>query len=908
MRIGAVYLPLDLSMPWTRLAAIARNSQADLLLLDENTSEHADELRVPGIHRLRVEMAAAVELKEIAPPIAATAEAPAAIFYTSGSSGVPKGAVQTHEGIRNHMELTEETYSVGTEVVLQQSACSFDLSCAQIFTALCFGGSIYILPRDLRSDSRSVAELIVWHGITYTYATPSEYSGWLRHGEIDFLRGSSWRRALCGGEPVTDDLLTQFRHVHKTDLRFFNCYGPTETTIVAATVELHYHDQEHPSLSNGISAGFTLPNYTMYIVDENLNLVAPGVQGEIYIGGAGVSPGYLHNPELTAESFVRDPFAPSQYRNRGCTTMHRVGDVGRWKEDGSILVEGRVSGDTQVKLRGLRVDLRDIESNLLTAAGGVLSQAAVSVRRSSPDSPEFLVAHVVLDPAKAPEGTHEKISASLPGLLPLPRHMCPAVVIPIEQLPRTSTSKLDRRALAALPLPDATGPEDGDKHVELTETEARLRDIWLDLMPKQVTAMHDITPSTDYFHVGGTSLLLSHLQAQIRARFGVRPPVITLLQFSTLGGMASLVENRPRPPSGETVVDWEAETALPPEILQSLDKTQDAAPPPVGSRVVVLTGSTGYLGRALLDALIADDAVSAVHCIGVRNASTRHEMRRLPKTRLYDGDLRQPRLGLSPGDASAIFARATHVVHNGAEVSHLQSYASLRPANVQATRELAALCLARRVPLHYVSSTQVGLYHAAGTTGRASFPAVSVAAHPPPADGTAAGYPATKWASERFLEQLAGAAGGSWPVVVHRPSTILRGAGGDLGLDLLENLRRWSARLRAVPVVPNLHGYVDTVELRDVVEGVVGDVLRDGGARDAGVRFRHYFGAMAISLDQPQTLLLGVEMPAGSGPLEELMALEWAARARVEGMDSWLEEWIEDVLRRGEQVIPKVVR
>lgn len=906
MRIGAVYLPLDLSQPRGRLAAIAKNSRADLLLVDESTAEHAVELQLPGIHALRVDISAAIELEEIAPLIAATAEDPAVIFYTSGSSGVPKGVVQTHEGIRNHMELTEETYSVGIEVVLQQSACSFDLSCAQIFTALCFGGSVYLLPRSLRSDSRGVANLIVQHAITYTYATPTEYSAWLRHGDSDSLQGSSWRRALCGGEPVTDNLLAQFKDVRKADLRLFNCYGPTETTIVAATVELKYQDLDRPSLSNGISAGFPLPNYTIYIVDKSLNLVATGVQGEIYIGGAGVSPGYVHDPELTAESFVRDPFATSEYRNRGWAMMHRVGDVGRWKEDGSILVEGRVSGDTQVKIRGVRVDLRDIETHLLTAAGGVLAEAAVSIRRSSPESPEFLVAHVVLDPAKAPDDTHDNFVRALPGLLPLPRQMRPSVVIPIEQLPRTSSSKLDRRALAALPLPDVTGPEDGDKHIELTETEAKLRDLWLDLVPKQITALHDIAPSTDFFHVGGTSLLLSHLQAQIQARLGVRPPVIKLLQFSTLGGMASLVDNRPRPLSGETVVDWEAETALPPEMLQSLDSAEDAASPPGGPRVVVLTGSTGYLGRAILDALIADAAVESVHCIGVRNAATRHSMLGLPKTQLYDGDLKLPRLGLSPGEASAIFSRATHVIHNGAEVSHLQSYASLRPANVQATREIAAMCLPRRVPLHYVSSTQVGMYHAAGT-GRCEFPEVSVAAHAPPADGSAAGYAGTKWASERFLERLADAC--RWPVVIHRPSTILRGAGGDPGLDLLEDLRRWSARLGAVPVVPNLHGHVDTVGLREVVEGVVG-ALRHGC--DAGGRYRHYFGAMVVSLDEPKTLLLGVERPAESGPVEELTALEWVARARAraraEGLDPWLEEWIKDVLRRGEQVVPKVIK
>ncbi|KAI2473089.1 hypothetical protein F4781DRAFT_427851 [Annulohypoxylon bovei var. microspora] len=890
MRIGAVYVPLDLSVPWARLTAIVKDCEPNIVLLDDATKLQFHELLRPEMLPINV---SELDSAQQPSPISASANDCAIILYTSGSSGTPKGVTLKHEGIRNWIEPAQEIYGIGSETVLQQSACTFDMSFEQMFFALCFGGSIYLLPRSLRGDAYAITDLIAQKGITFTVATPTEYSSWLTYRHTILLPSCKWQVALSGGESVTNSLLAQFRDLHKTDLRFFNSYGPTETTVIATAMELKYADDD--SQCDSIAAGFVLPNYSVYVVSDDLNLVPPEVQGEIYIGGPGVASGYLNNPVLTAERFAYDKFAVDEAKAKGRIMMHRTGDLGRWRKDGALLIEGRISGDTQIKLRGIRIDLQEIENAMLKAFRDCLSDVVVSVRRSTPESPEFLVAHVVFDSLLSEE-ERGNILRSIPTSLPLPKYMCPAVIIPLRQMPRTSSSKLDRKAISALLLQEMTPHDEEYDRDELTETEKQLRDIWAAVIQEQFKSSRPVMPDTDFFHVGGTSLLLLGLRAAICESFGLNLPVIDLLEASTLGTMARLINNEAVP--SETI-DWEEETR---PIPGPVAITQEA---PRDCSVVVLTGATGFLGRAILAALLASDTVQKVHCIAIRDLRNRSDIphNHHPKVHLHSGDLTLPRLGLSPAEARAIFGSAGRAIHSGAQVSHAQPYGSLRAPNLHSTRELAALCLPRRVPLHYVSSAQVGAYLAA-RTGRRAFPEVSVMAAAPPRVGFE-GYAASKWASECFLERARGAWGGDWPVVVHRPVMISREA-EDPERDVVSSIRKFSARMRAVPVVPNYRGVLETVDLRDVVAGIV-DAVKTPHATEPGVRFCHYFGKEVISLDGPMS---GIAVGEGGdgGPIEELPPLEWAKRAGELGLHPHVVKWVESAAVQREQVFPKVIK
>ncbi|ROW04822.1 hypothetical protein VMCG_04865 [Cytospora schulzeri] len=953
MRIGAVYVPLDINTPWARLAAMVKDSQASAILVDETTEKQAQQLRYLGL----IIMNATTPRGKHEVPILATAGGPAMILYTSGSTGTPKGIILKHEGLRNWIEPTTSLYSLGREVVLQQSSSNFDMSFTQIATGLCFGGSVYLLPRNLRGDALAISEVVASHGITYTCATPSEYLSWLRYGMKELAQNSKWKTAVSAGEPLSRSLLQKFKELGNDNLRLFNMYGPTEISLVATATEVQYMCDPKHMLA--IDAGYTLPNYSVYVVDQHLNMVPPGVQGEIYIGGAGVAAGYLNNPSLTAERFVDDIFATDEYSARGWSKMHRTGDLGRWQADGSLLIEGRVTGDTQIKLRGLRMDLREIENTIVDAADESISEAVVSLHQGSLESPDlgFLVAHVVFGPQSTVEAADQgHFLRSLQAKLTLPQYMIPAFMIPMETLPRTSSSKLDRRAVAALPLPQGFEGNEGATQdaAGLKPIEIQLRNIWAEVIPSLTAAtLRNVTRQTDFFHVGGTSLLLLGLQARVRMVFGVRLPLIQMFQSSTLGNMSQRVESslevRPR----SHLLDWDTETAVPSYILRLLETkqaegqgqglVQSICPAGDHSKVVLLTGSTGFLGRALLAALVADPRVRMVHCLAVRNASSRHRAvvaevfsTDQNKITIHEGDLNLPRLGLSELDAHSIFSAADLIIHNGADVSYLKGYATLRPANLESTKEIAALCLPRRIPFHYISTAGIGMFAAKALGSDHVFTAASAANYPPPADvspvnGSGHGYTgmtATKWASERFLERVVSANGGPhWPVFIHRPSLIVRAGRANPGMDLVRNIRQYARCLHAVPVIRTADGEgrapgaLDLVTLDHVVRGVLEAAMKADQQAER-VRFIHHLGGVKLPIGDLTSLILqdtvnesdgevedvkqlGGEESLNLTVLEELPVDEWARKAGKAGMDITIVALLETLANADDIVFPR---
>ncbi|KAI0012290.1 male sterility protein-domain-containing protein [Xylariaceae sp. FL0662B] len=368
--------------------------------------------------------------------------------------------------------------------------------------------------------------------------------------------------------------------------------------------------------------------------------------------------------------------------------------------------------------------------------------------------------------------------------------------------------------------------------------------------------------------------------------------------------MASLTEDHQRAP--RKVINWAEETALPSDILQLQDHAQTV---PTGARTVVLTGSTGYLGRALLDCLVRDDRVGKIHCIGIRNVNNRRtELLGLGEVQLWGGDITLPRLGLSEEDARIVFAEADAIIHNGAEVSHMRSYHSLRLSNTLSAAELVKMSMSvgRRIPFHFVSTAQVGVYFAENTR-RLALPEMTVSAHPPPNDGSE-GYAASKWASERFLERLHEELPQGWSVFVHRPSLIQRPLGSPAS-DLGYNILHYAAKMKVVPRVTRMRGYLNTVSVGDVARGIVSS-LHGTDVALPGVRYRHYFGEEKLPLHDPATAIFG---PEGGTKRKELGCIEvvhpkeWAKKARELGMHEGVARWMETVEDRRVQYFPALL-
>lgn len=942
MWLGAVYVPLDLSLPWARLAAMVKDCRSGVVLVDESTRHDVHKLEAPGITVVDVSV---LGRQESASPIvsSATADSIAAILYTSGSTGIPKGIMLSHRGLCNWAEHVPRLYGLGSEVVLQQTSSTFDLSLIQILTALCHGGKPILVPRQLRGDASSIGDIMAEHNVTFTCATPSEYSCWLDYGRQGLLRCKAWRTAFCAGESIPGCLPWKLSSLQKEGLRLYNLYGPTEASLAATGMEIPCSSSAplaEFSSSGPIPAGRPLPNYSIYVVDPQLRPVPAGVQGEIYIGGPGVGLGYLERPDLTAERFVADLFTRPAEHARGFSTLHRTGDLGRWRADGALVVEGRVGGDTQVKVRGLRIDLVEIENAMMIAAEGALCEVVVSTCRPDSVAQSVLVAYVVFHQAYTSDEINGRISRIRSRLGDLPQYMHPSIIVPVRSLPKTNSAKLDRKAVAELALPNGTIVTHQEGSAVLKETEAALKRIWEDVVSGQgVASSSQITPETDFFQVGGSSLLLLSLRARITDMFNVKIPLIRMFDNSTLATMARLIEQ-----GGEQSIrcqssmitktdgpiDWDDETKLP----SSLSGLPVVKPVTYMSspKVVVLTGATGHLGRALLDALVTHPSVQKVHCIGVRNAGSRKSIRGGHKVHFHEGDLILPSLGLADDQAERIFGEASMIIHNGADMSYLKTYASLRPCNLQSTKELVRMSARRPVPFHFISTVSVGHLVAESMTAPASaddgqrqndcqqhaeefvFGPVSAAAYRPAqrlsaadgSEGPAHGYIASKWASECFLERL-NERYPAWPVWIHRPSLITRGdtgAGSKPGLELVQNMRHYSTLMRAVPVIAatRLKGAFDIVELDTVVDGIMRAALdEENTASDtAGVRFLHHVGGVELPLKDLHMWAPTKEEAEQKDEdirveVEEIDLAEWARRAEALGMHETLVAMLDDL-------------
>ncbi|CAI6083896.1 unnamed protein product [Clonostachys chloroleuca] len=586
------------------------------------------------------------------------------MFYTSGSSGTPNGVLLKHEGLQNWAEGSiASLYYLGLEIVLQQTTPVFDISLEQVFIALFYGGTLCIVPREHHTDAEADCKIIEEYRVTFTIATPTEMTGWLQHRKRQMPKANdNWKRAFCEGEDLTEQ-------------------------VVKLAAEDH--------------CNFELP-------------LPKGVQGEIYLGGAGIAIKYHNREELTAAKFVHNPFATDDDKLHGWTTLHRAGDVGRWRrEDGMLMIEGRI--DTQVKLRGARIDLAEIEQAIL-ASNETVVEAVVPVRKPSSSKTTLLVSHVVLDPSCLNPGERIRaIQSRLSERLPL--YMCPAAILQLDRVPLASAGKLDRILVSKLRLPEYDNKSfgnDGRPDEVLSSIEIRLRDIWAAV----VGLRYSFTSETSFFHAGGSSLLLLDLKNRIQEAFDIDMPLLRMFEFSTLNLMAHWIDRGTQEePYQAVIIDWAEETALPSSLLDAYrnydsQKGQALDNWKIPRGVVVLTGATGQLGKALLELLVASSSIQHVHCVGVRTPSKLKLDVNENKISVYKGDMNLPRLGLSKDGAATIFSQIDLIIHNSTDMSYLKTYATLRATNLQSTKELAYMLVQygkiEKASFHFVSTISVG--------------------------------------------------------------------------------------------------------------------------------------------------------------------------------------------------------
>jgi hybrid polyketide synthase/nonribosomal peptide synthetase ACE1 len=865
-----VYLPLDKKVGMERLSFMVAESKPLVILTDSITAADFILLRSSAeplnINNFSTQSG-------IPPPNLATPTQTAIIIYTSGSTSVPKGISLSHSSHLHQIQASSQAWNfpLGGERVLHQSSYAWDMSMYQILISLCNAATLLIAPNSVRGDPVTITDLIASEQVTTVLATPTEYLTWLRHGRESIQR-SPLTLAVIGGEPVTSGLVKGFQSLGKPELRLCNVYGPAEVTIACSTAEIPY-DKVNSDFMDSCLGLSTLPNYSVYIVDENMQVLPIGIPGEVVIGGSGVAEGYL-DPTLTKESFLPDRHANAFFKSQGWTRIHRTGDRGRLTQDGRLLLLGRIKGDNQIKLGGIRINVEEIESTIIQSSEGLVSQAIVSLRSGAEDNDNgsFLVAFVVLADAEVAEATSRLLS-DLPASLPLPQYMRPAIFVPIPALPQNTSGKVDRLAVSKIPI-SMSAPQITDNGV-LTPMEQALRSLWQDVIPQDVLRLHSLDSGSDFFHVGGSSLSLVDLQAHVKDQFGVSVPLYQLFEASTLQGMASRIQNISSE-QASLPVNWDEELEVLLAELPSFPKVETPNKPS-GAGVVVLTGATGFIGKEILRQLVNDDRVQDIHCLAVRKPLVQlPAIFAHPKVHVYRGNLGSPQLGLSDSDAFSIFQTADILIHSGADVSFMKSYQSLKLTNVASTVELVKLALPRYIPLHFISSASVTRF--AGTD---SFGEDSVASFPPPAIPQD-GYATAKWVCEVYLERVNQSLG--MPVWIHRPSSV---TGSDTPeLDLMSNVLRYCQHTKKIPGSEAWSGVFDFISVESAAAQII-DVVHQSGAAfmaDKRTRFVYECGEIQVGQNEVQTMM---EADAGK-QFETVPLAEWVDAAEAAGMSALL--------------------
>ncbi len=505
LKTGAAYLPLDPDYPAERIREILESSATDLLLTDDQSLAGHNLSTVNIFNVDQLDTGSAILHPAVSLPVPAATD-PAYIIYTSGSTGKPKGVVINQRAVLNLAQWFSHTHDLhNNRRVLQMTNYCFDVSVEEIIIPLLYGAAIFIPADHIRLDKSQLLDFIRQHHINIAEFVP----GLLHDYLLDSPFISCLKRVITGAErldPVLKDA------VIARGYSLFNSYGPTETTVNACgTLCIPGRD----------IIGKPIANTRIYILDSHNQPAPVGVPGELCIAGDLLANGYLHDTAMTAAKFVDNPF-----EEKGI--MYRTGDLCCFLDDGNIEFIGRI--DNQVKLRGFRIELGEIESRLL--ASELISNASVLIREDNNNA--RLCAYVTAANDVAPELLREQLKAQLRNQLPA--YMIPEHFFVLDKLPLNRNGKIDKPGLLALPLNREAGYSATQS---LNATEQQLAELW-----KKVLSVDYVEVNSNFFELGGNSLLIIKLHALIKDQVAQDIPVAKLFQYASIREFAAYLNEQ----------------------------------------------------------------------------------------------------------------------------------------------------------------------------------------------------------------------------------------------------------------------------------------------------------------------------------------------------------------------------
>jgi amino acid adenylation domain-containing protein/thioester reductase-like protein len=767
LRAGAAFLPADPAYPAERIEEMLADAAPVCVI----TSSGVPDYQCPAWRVLvddatiRRELAGnaddPADTSELAPIAPDTA---AYLIYTSGSTGKPKAVVVSHRSLANYLAWSAVACPAAGGTTLLHTSVAFDFTFTTMFCPLVAGGCVRLA--DVTPDGRTDLRAADITGLTFLKITPSHLPLVL---ELPGAPAPSAQLMFCG-EPLNAAAVEQWQRVHP-GLQVISGYGPTE-----ATVECSWYEVDPPgTLSSGlVPLGRQLPNTQIYVLDEWLRPVPPGVIGELYVAGAGLARGYLGRPEITAERFVACPFGRPGER------MYRTGDLGRCRADGQIEPAGRV--DDQVKVRGYRVEPGEIAAVLVKHEA--LAQAVVVAREDHQGNTQ-LVAYVV------PVAEREIHSADLRSHLAtvLPAYMVPASFVALGRLPLTKNGKLDREAL---PAPDFAAAV-ADDTAPSTPAERVVCALFAEILGLPTVGIH-----ASFFELGGHSLLAARLVVRLRKIFGGEIDVETVFAHPSVAGLtralAADAGSEPAAVSQRTAATVTLERLLTAVAGHLPDAQMLRELPPAAGAHVLLTGSTGYFGTFVLHELL-NQTNAYITCL-VRAGDAKQGLGRIKaslesfgrwaegaesRVSVVTGDLTRPMLGLPESEFQRLASDVAAIYHCAANVNIMLPFETVESANVTGTREVVRLATTTTLKSVHFISTDANLGNSLGQSASAD---------------NANGYVLSKRLAEQFV---LGSRDRGLPASVYRmprlslDSRTAQGNPADAGLRVLRTVMRVGA-------------------------------------------------------------------------------------------------------------------
>ena len=517
LKAGGAYLPIDLSYPQDRLSFMMEDANSSILLTQRSLSGKIPETNSKIIYLDEFDYNG----KNTSNPDIKVDETDLAyVIYTSGSTGKPKGVMISHQNVVRLFKSTHQWFNFNEKDIWTFfHSYAFDFSVWEIWGALAYGGEVVVVPYLISRSPETFYDLLLKEKVTVLNQTPSAFYQLIQAENIKERTDKlSLRYVIFGGEALSLAALKPWFEKHGDESpQLINMYGITETTV-----HVTYRPLSLSDVNSGSVIGIPIPDLQLYILDENLKHVKEGESGELYVGGAGLSRGYLNRPELTKERFIKNPFSDEE-ENR----LYRTGDLARLIKGNDIEYLGRI--DHQVKIRGFRIELGEIESSIRNYKG--IKECAVKVHKYSEDVIK-IIGYIVSDENISFEDLRKYLAQFLP------EYMIPNSFMKLEKIPLTPNGKTD---IKALPIPDQRSSTKtiNDDQLEFDEIENQIKIIWKDLLGFENIGIND-----NFFDVGGNSLLMGRLQLRINQFFQKDISIVDLFQYPTIGALAKLIERK----------------------------------------------------------------------------------------------------------------------------------------------------------------------------------------------------------------------------------------------------------------------------------------------------------------------------------------------------------------------------